>query len=48
MSSNICKVKCEDKEVEIKIQRPSFKSVENGYVEINSISQEQESRSFNL
>ncbi|TQR47934.1 hypothetical protein [Campylobacter troglodytis] len=35
MSSNICKVKCEDKKVEIKIQRPSFKSVENGYVDIS-------------
>ena len=28
--SNICKVKCGDKEKSIKIQRPSFKSVEKG------------------
>ncbi len=32
--SNICKVKCGDKEATIKIQRPSFKSVEKGYREI--------------
>ncbi|BBB20409.1 T6SS effector amidase Tae4 family protein [Helicobacter cinaedi] len=35
MSSNICKVKCGNKETEIKIQRPSFKSVEKGYTEIS-------------
>lgn len=37
MSSNICRVKCGDKEAEIKIQRPSFKSVEKGYIEISKL-----------
>lgn len=33
--SSICSIKCGDKEIEIKIQRPSFKSVERGYIEIS-------------
>ena len=32
---NVCKVKCGDKEATIKIQRPSCKSVEKAYEEIN-------------
>lgn len=46
--SNICKVKCGDKEKSIKIQRPSFKSVEKGYREINALPQEQENEAKDL
>ena len=34
--SNICKVKCGDKEKSIKIQRPSFKEVRKEYDKINT------------
>ena len=34
--SNICKVKCGDKEATIKIQRPSFKEVRKEYDKINT------------
>lgn len=46
--SNICKVKCGDKEKSIKIQRPSFNSVEKGYREINALPQEQENEAKDL
>lgn len=39
--SNILKVKCGDKEITIKIQRPSFESVEKGYREITEIGREE-------
>ena len=39
--SNILKVKCGDKEITIKIQRPSFESVKKGYEEITKIGREE-------
>lgn len=31
---NVCRVKCGDKEITIRIQRPSFENVEKAYREI--------------
>ncbi len=39
--SNILKAKCGDKEITIKIQRPSFESVKKGYEEITKIGQKE-------
>ena len=34
LDTNVCKVKCGDKEITIRIQRPNFESVEKAYREI--------------
>lgn len=37
LDTNVCKVKCGDKEITIRIQRPNFESVEKAYREINIV-----------
>ena len=37
LDTNVCKAKCGDKEITIRIQRPSFENVEKAYREINIV-----------
>ncbi|EMZ35900.1 MAG: T6SS effector amidase Tae4 family protein [Helicobacter sp.] len=37
LDTNVCRVKCGDKEITIRIQRPDFVSVESAYREINIV-----------
>ena len=48
LGTNVCKARCGDKEVTIRIQRPSFESVEKAYREINTLTQEQEKEAKEL
>ena len=48
LDTNVCKARCGDKEITIRIQRPNFENVEKAYREINTLTQEQEKEAKEL